>query len=124
VTCRTSRWRIDPTDRLALSRFGNTHLQFREDGVLIYIKPILLGNEPPDVESYAAAFPEFPHQSTGDQWFDESQTESYRMLGLHTVNEICQSWDGSTWSELAEHVTTRYLSAQPPPISRAASATG
>jgi len=84
-----------------------------EDGVLIYIKPILLGNEPPDVESYAAAFPEFPHQSTGDQWFDESQTESYRMLGLHTVNEICQSWDGSTWSELAEHVTTRYLSDTP-----------
>jgi len=25
----------------------------------------------------------FPHQSTGDQWFDESQFESYRALGYH-----------------------------------------
>jgi hypothetical protein len=91
------------------------------DGVLIYIKPILLGNEPPDVESYAAAFPGFPHQSTGDQWFDESQTESYRMLGLHTVNEICRGWNGQTWSALTEHLTGRYLAAQPPEISKAAS---
>jgi hypothetical protein len=73
------------------------------------------------VESYAAAFPGFPHQSTGDQWFDESQTESYRMLGLHTVNEICRGWNGQTWSALTEHLTGRYLAAQPPEISKAAS---
>jgi hypothetical protein len=30
------RWRIDPTDRPAVSRFGNTRLEFREDGVLVY----------------------------------------------------------------------------------------
>ena len=38
----------------------------------------------PDVASYAAAHQSFPHEGTGDQWFDESQTESYRSLGLHT----------------------------------------
>ena len=32
----------------------------------------------------------FPHESTGDQWFSESQFESYRMLGLHTVERIYQ----------------------------------
>ena len=53
-----------------------------EDGWLLYLKPVRLGGEPPDVESYAAAHPTFPHQSTSGQWFDESQTESYRMLGL------------------------------------------
>jgi hypothetical protein len=63
-----------------------------EDGWMVYIKPMTLGNEPPDVQSYAAANPSFPHQSTADQFFDESQTESYRMLGLHTIEEIRRDW--------------------------------
>lgn len=63
-----------------------------EDGLLIYVKPMILGNEPPDVATYRASHPEFPHQSTGNQWYDESQTESYRMLGLHTIREVCAEW--------------------------------
>ncbi|HVA62887.1 MAG TPA: patatin-like phospholipase family protein [Terriglobales bacterium] len=61
-----------------------------ESGELLYLKPVLLGTESPDVASYAAAHPAFPHQSTADQWFSESQTESYRMLGLQTIQEIAQ----------------------------------
>jgi len=79
------------------------------DGLLIYIKPILLGNEPPDVESYAAANAGFPHQSTGDQWFDESQTESYRMLGLHTIDEISRGWAGGTLEDFSRQVAGKYL---------------
>jgi hypothetical protein len=60
-----------------------------EPGRLVYIKPMITGDEPPDVATYATANPMFPHQSTGNQWFNESQTESYRMLGEITVNEIC-----------------------------------
>ncbi len=69
------------------------------DGKLIYIKPVLLGSEPPDVLSYAAAQPDFPHQSTADQWFDESQTESYRMLGLATLDELCRGWTAGTLND-------------------------
>jgi hypothetical protein len=65
----------------------------KDDGFLLYIKPMLRGNEPPDVVSYQTNHADFPHQSTADQFFDESQTESYRMLGLFTVDEICQGWD-------------------------------
>ena len=61
-----------------------------EDGVLIYIKTSLTGNEPRDVTNYARQNPSFPHQPTSDQWFDESQFESYRRLGYHTVEEILQ----------------------------------
>jgi hypothetical protein len=76
-----------------------------EDGRLVYVKPMKLGNEPPDVQSYAAANPEFPHQSTADQFFDESQTESYRMLGLFTMGEICRGWKkGGSLAEFCEHV--------------------
>ncbi len=70
-----------------------------EDGRLIYVKPMLLGNESPDVLSYAASNPTFPHQSTGDQWFDESQTESYRELGAFTVNEMCRGWSAGALAD-------------------------
>lgn len=66
-----------------------------EDGLLIYVKPMVLGNEPPDVATYQASHPDFPHQGTGNQWYDESQTESYRMLGLHTIQEMCAGWNSS-----------------------------
>ena len=64
------------------------------DGYLLYLKPMMRRNENPDVAAYFAQNPTFPHQSTSDQFFDESQTESYRMLGLQTVDEICEGWDG------------------------------
>jgi hypothetical protein len=61
-----------------------------EPGHLIYIKTSITGNEPRDVLNYAAQNPSFPHQPTSDQWFDESQFESYRRLGYHVVEEIFQ----------------------------------
>ncbi|MDD5199341.1 MAG: hypothetical protein PHC88_06010 [Terrimicrobiaceae bacterium] len=60
------------------------------DGKLLYIKPVICGAEPADVAHYAAAHPDFPHESTSDQWFSESQMESYRALGFHAVSAICQ----------------------------------
>jgi hypothetical protein len=58
-------------------------------GTIVYIKASLNGNEPPDVQQYAATDATFPHQSTTDQFFDEAQFESYRRLGLHVIEEIC-----------------------------------
>jgi hypothetical protein len=58
------------------------------DGVLIYLKTTLSGDEPVDVMNYAVAHPDFPHETTANQWFGESQFESYRMLGLHTVESV------------------------------------
>jgi hypothetical protein len=57
-------------------------------GLLIYLKPSLTGDEPPDVQDYAGRNPDFPHESTADQFFDESQFESYRKLGAHIVHEL------------------------------------
>jgi hypothetical protein len=51
------------------------------EGTLIYLKPRLTGAEPADLQNYKLTHPGFPHQSTRDQWFDESQFESYRKLG-------------------------------------------
>lgn len=57
-------------------------------GTLIYLKPTLLGDEPRDIYNYARTSLEFPHESTGDQWFSESQFESYRALGARTIDWI------------------------------------
>jgi hypothetical protein len=54
-----------------------------EQGLLIYLKPSITGDEPFDILEYYRRVPEFPHESTADQWFNESQFESYRRLGLH-----------------------------------------
>ncbi len=55
----------------------------RATGLLVYFKASLTGDEPEDVQQYRARFDKFPHQSTADQFFTESQFESYRQLGLH-----------------------------------------
>jgi hypothetical protein len=59
-----------------------------EDGTLLYIKASLNGNEPADVTQYAKTHPEFPHESTANQFFNEAQFESYVRLGAHIVEEI------------------------------------
>lgn len=51
-------------------------------GKLLYIKPVVRGDEDAaDVIAYQRANPDFPAQTTGDQWFDEAQLEAYRRLG-------------------------------------------
>jgi hypothetical protein len=53
------------------------------DGKIYYLKPTLYGREPRDVFSYAQSSEDFPHESTADQFFSESQLESYRALGRY-----------------------------------------
>jgi hypothetical protein len=61
-----------------------------EKGQILYIKPGFYGaKEPADVRAYAAANAKFPHESTMNQWFGESQFESYRSLGSYVIEEIC-----------------------------------
>lgn len=61
------------------------------DGILLYLKPSLSGDEPVDVLEYAAHHEQFPHEPTSDQFFDESQFESYRRLGEHVAAEAFTS---------------------------------
>jgi len=60
-----------------------------KDGLLLYIKPAVYGREPRDVLEYHKSHPVFPHQSTADQFFDEPQFESYRVLGSYIMDQIC-----------------------------------
>jgi Patatin-like phospholipase len=58
-------------------------------GCLLYIKPAVRADCPPDVRNYQKQSDAFPHESTVDQFFCESQFESYRALGRHMIGRIC-----------------------------------
>ncbi len=60
--------------------WGDLSLLDRQ-GIVIWVKPSLRSGDPADVRQYGLENAEFPQQSTGDQWFGESQFESYRRLG-------------------------------------------
>jgi Patatin-like phospholipase len=72
------------------------------DGVLVYLKPSVYNEDylPRDVYNYMQQSPEFPHESTSDQFFSESQFESYRTLGRHVVDVICGK--SATYATVAE----------------------
>jgi hypothetical protein len=60
-------------------------------GTLLYLKSSLTGDEPADVLRYAAQHASFPQESTADQFFDESQFESYRALGAHVASSVLRA---------------------------------
>jgi hypothetical protein len=63
-----------------------TYLDGKE-GLLLYLKPWLPNGLAADVLAYWAEHDDFPHQSTAQQFFEESQFESYRALGEQIVSE-------------------------------------
>ncbi len=82
------------------------------NGTLIYLKPAIYGAEPMDVYNYGRENVEFPHEPTSDQFFSESQFESYRMLGQHTVDAICnqRDWRAQSLHDFASRAA-EYLKA-------------
>jgi len=60
-------------------------------GTLIYLKTALIKDVSFKVKGYAAQNPEFPDQSTADQFFDEVQFEAYRELGYRIADKMLKS---------------------------------
>jgi len=84
----------DRTSRCAIAtityndKHGDPHKK-AQVGRLVYVKPMILPqatqSEPVDVLAYHSEHATFPNETTADQFFSESQFESYRRLGLHTI---------------------------------------
>ncbi|MBV8590763.1 MAG: patatin-like phospholipase family protein [Acetobacteraceae bacterium] len=84
--------KLSPNGRAAVLGYAIGRIRYpeRRGGLLIYLKPSWLENIPADVRAYGALHPEFPHESTSDQWFTESQFESYRRLGEFQMQQLLQ----------------------------------
>jgi hypothetical protein len=92
------------------------------DGLLLYLKPAVYDcGEPQDVLHYKKLNKLFPHESTGDQWFSEQQFESYRALGLHVVDAICEAAGDEEIAGLPGlfQVARRYLGEEEPETAAA-----
>lgn len=105
-----------------------------ENGTLLYIKATKHAGGAPlpyDVYSYSKASQSFPHESTSDQWFSESQFESYRALGRHAVSQILGELPVREFQELfarankyvappsaAHNVTVSDAAPKPDPLAR------
>jgi hypothetical protein len=97
-TSRRERLSINPVDE---ESFSLAHAALAEvsytvpdgKGILLYIKPTLMGDEPADVHRYHTEHPSFPHETTAQQFFDEAQWESYRRLGEHIADKIFRDRD-------------------------------
>jgi Patatin-like phospholipase len=83
--------KASPTFATARIRYRNPEA----DGWLIYLKPTYYYETAPvDVRAYGSINKSFPHESTLDQWFSESQFESYRRLGYFLTSHLGRSSRG------------------------------
>jgi hypothetical protein len=64
-----------------------------DEGILVYVKSSLTGDEKDYVLDYKRRNPSFPHETTGDQFFSEQQFEAYRALGFHIADGFLSGED-------------------------------
>lgn len=95
----TSDYQIKPNDDFdwSINRCAIGTITYKSDsnsnsdyGWLIYIKAAMKGEEDTAVMQYKQTHPDFPHESTGDQFYAEDQFESYRWLGSDIAEELLE----------------------------------
>lgn len=74
----------------------------QEWGIVIYVKATMIDGLSLETRGYKTDNPEFPHQSTADQFFDEAQFEAYRELGFAIGEDMIR---GVRLAALLERVT-------------------
>ena len=62
----------------------------KSEGILLYLKSSVTGDEDASISEYRHRNPTFPHESTADQFFVEDQFEAYRALGQHIADDVLQ----------------------------------
>lgn len=83
-----------------------------DKGTIVYFKPSLSGDEPPDVLQYRTRNRAFPHETTGDQFYDEPQWESYRRLGEHAARSVFGFFDRPVSKTTANQVDGLFKDAR------------
>ena len=75
------------------------------EGYLLYVKASLSGDECDYVIDYKRRNENYPHETTGDQFFSEEQFEVYRNLGFHALTGVFSGRDAIATSEAAQRGT-------------------
>jgi hypothetical protein len=91
------RQRIETDDDAQGAGGSEEEVVEASSGWLIVLKSSLSGDEPEMIVNYKRHRARFPHETTGDLFFDDAQFEAYRQLGEHLVdtlldtNSVCRS---------------------------------
>jgi hypothetical protein len=81
------------------------------NGWLVYIKPVVYPDDcPVDLMNYSLEA-KFPQESTADQFFSETQFESYRELGAHIINRLAEGHDALTPVTFVRQLIVKYGTA-------------
>ncbi|MBO6893960.1 MAG: patatin-like phospholipase family protein [Roseibium sp.] len=74
----------------------DAHKDWSQTGLIIYLKTTMIRDLSMKAKGYKGANPDFPDQSTGDQFFDEEQFEAYRELGYRIADQMIGDLDLET----------------------------
>lgn len=74
--------------------YGGPDRHNRSIGTLLYVKASRTAGEHPMVSSFAQNHPEFPHDSTANQFFTSAHFEAYRNLAYRAVKELFEACNG------------------------------
>ena len=98
--------RQHPDTRVSASHcaIGKIHYSDGTEGYLIYMKSSLTADAETAVLAYKTSHPDFPHETTADQFFSDDQFESYRMLGLHSVENALADRSEQGLGTMAERI--------------------
>jgi hypothetical protein len=95
---------IDPRSTVQAERHHGPHCASgrilydnEAKGILLYFKSSMSGDEKDYLINYKKRHRQFPHETTGDQFFTEEQFEVYRALGYHVVEGFFSGTDYFSW---------------------------
>ena len=105
---------------MARVRYAPDAQGVRAQATLLVVKPNLHDALDLDLLAYAQRHETFPHESTGDQSFDEAQWESYQRLGEDIGHALDPAWLAQLpgWQQRCAHpmtVAARLTGATPAP---------
>ncbi|NNL76689.1 MAG: hypothetical protein HKO68_10180 [Desulfobacterales bacterium] len=66
-------------------------------GWFFYIKTTLTGDMSMRIRGYKGAHPDFPDETTADQFFDEDQFDAYRLLGIEIAEKLTNDSNFTNW---------------------------
>ena len=85
-----SRLRPRADERVSQSHYAFGKIKYCDDteGTLLYLKSSLTNSDRQDIQAFAREQGAFPHDSTANQFFNETRFESYRALGEDVFNSV------------------------------------
>jgi hypothetical protein len=86
---------LEPDEKgLCQRHFALARIKYPEEDAigswLVYFKPSFTGDEGADLMKYKLEDPEFPNDSTANQFYEPAKIESYRRLGFHMMQSFCK----------------------------------